>query len=326
MSTQVSFSSAPPPPTPGPPGHDFDGLFSLPMVPIHPEDWPLLGMRWQGAYYVDTCLPFGLRSASKIFTALADALHWIMTSRGIQTMIHYLDDFLMVEPPASKGQALTTALDIWKSLGVPVTPSKAEGPTTCLCFLGIELDTVHLTARLPSDKLERLQSLLATWGDKKACAKRELLSLIGVLQHASAVVRYGRCFLRRIIDLSTTALELHHHIRLNREFRSDLQWWSTFAPHWNGVCALTPIRLATPDITIHSDASGSWGFGALWDTHWIQGQWPSQWAEVNITANELLPVVLAAGLWGRAWKSQCVNFRCDNEAIVHAIAALACEK
>ena len=291
------------------------------MVPVHPEDWPLLGMRWQGAYYVDTRLPFGLRSAPKIFNAVADALHWIMTHKGIQNMIHYLDDFLMIEPPASKGHALSTALTIWESLGAPVAPNKAEGPATCLCFLGIELDTVHLTARLPSDKLERLQSLLRTWGDKKACTKRELLSLIGVLQHASAVVRYGRCFLCRMIDLSTTAAELHHHLRLNREFRSDLQWWSMFCPRWNGVCALTPIRLATPDIVVHSDASGSWGFGAIWDSHWIQGQWPNTWSSVNITAKELLPIVLSAGLWGRSWKLKCVHFRCDNEAIVHAISA-----
>ena len=68
-----------------------------------------------------------------------------------------------------------------------------------------------------------------------------------------------------MIDLSTTAAELHHHLRLNREFRSDLQWWSVFCPRWNGVCALMPIRLATPDIVVHSDAFGSWGFGAILD-------------------------------------------------------------
>jgi hypothetical protein len=36
------------------------------MVPLHPEDWLLLGIQWQGAFYIDTRLPFGLRSAPKI--------------------------------------------------------------------------------------------------------------------------------------------------------------------------------------------------------------------------------------------------------------------
>ena len=35
------------------------------IVPAHPEDRLLLGMKWQGQSYVDTVLPFGLRSAPK---------------------------------------------------------------------------------------------------------------------------------------------------------------------------------------------------------------------------------------------------------------------
>ena len=48
-------------------------------VPVHPEDRKLLGMQWQGKVYIDTALPFGLRSAPKIFTAISDALEWILT-------------------------------------------------------------------------------------------------------------------------------------------------------------------------------------------------------------------------------------------------------
>ncbi len=40
------------------------------MVPIHPED----RMVWEGGPYVDTALPFGLSSAPKIFTAVADTI------------------------------------------------------------------------------------------------------------------------------------------------------------------------------------------------------------------------------------------------------------
>ena len=34
----------------------------------------LLGVCWEDGVYVDLCLPFGLRSAPKIFTAIADSL------------------------------------------------------------------------------------------------------------------------------------------------------------------------------------------------------------------------------------------------------------
>ena len=43
------------------------------LVPVHPDDCHLLRFEWRSACYVDSMLPFGLRSAPKICTALADA-------------------------------------------------------------------------------------------------------------------------------------------------------------------------------------------------------------------------------------------------------------
>ena len=50
------------------------------MLPIHPDDRWLLGMRWEGSVFVDTALPFGLWSAPKILTAVADTLEWRLVS------------------------------------------------------------------------------------------------------------------------------------------------------------------------------------------------------------------------------------------------------
>ena len=49
--------------------------------------------------FIDKVLPFGLRSAPKIFNALADALEWVARSRGVRLLSHYLDDFTVVEGP-----------------------------------------------------------------------------------------------------------------------------------------------------------------------------------------------------------------------------------
>ena len=40
------------------------------QVPIHPDDWLLLGVRWNGQLFCDATLPFGLRSAPIIFSAV----------------------------------------------------------------------------------------------------------------------------------------------------------------------------------------------------------------------------------------------------------------
>ena len=47
-------------------------------IPVHPKDRHLLGMFWEGEMLVDMVLPFWLRSAPLLFTAVADALQWVM--------------------------------------------------------------------------------------------------------------------------------------------------------------------------------------------------------------------------------------------------------
>ena len=77
-------------------------------------------------------------------------------------------------------------------LGVPIAVHKTEGPASVLRFLGIELDTLAMTFRLPQEKLQRLQREIGQWMERKGCTKRELLSLVGQLQHTCYVVRPRR--------------------------------------------------------------------------------------------------------------------------------------
>lgn len=52
-------------------GAKLDVASAYQIVPVHPDDCLLLGMKWQGKLYIDTTITFGLRSAPKIFTAIA---------------------------------------------------------------------------------------------------------------------------------------------------------------------------------------------------------------------------------------------------------------
>ena len=67
----------------------------------NPDDRPLLGMRWQGQLFCDATLPFGLRSAPLIFTAVVDALEWVLRSKGASNVFHYVDDFVFIGPPGT---------------------------------------------------------------------------------------------------------------------------------------------------------------------------------------------------------------------------------
>lgn len=70
------------------------------IIPTHPEDRRLLGMRWNKQMFVDKALPFGLRSAPLIFSAVADALQY-MIQNGATFVNHYVDDFITVGAPKS---------------------------------------------------------------------------------------------------------------------------------------------------------------------------------------------------------------------------------
>lgn len=295
---------------------DLESAYRL--VPIHPRDRSLLAVKWEGGVYMDGSLPFGLRSAPKIFSAVADALLWIMFKRGVECGVHYLDDFLVAGPPGSPrcASSLGAALETCEILGVPVAAHKTVLPATTLTFLGIEIDTVAGQLLLPQEKLLRLKATISSWKGRKKCTKQELLSLIGQLHHAASVVKPGRSFLRRMINLSMVVSQLHYTLRLNGAFRADLEWWDLFLEEWNGISLVQALGKSKPDHVVQSDASGSWGCGARWSTHWFQTQWPPEWLPTPIAVKELLAVVLAAAAWGSSWQGAHILFECDNMAVV----------
>ena len=213
---------------------DIKSAFRL--VPVHPADRHLLAMEWRSGVFINTCLPFGLRSSPKLFNILADLLAWILEHQGVSYLLHYLDDFLTMGNPHSSEchHNVTTMKQVCQLLRVPLATEKVEGPSTCLEFLGILLDTIWMEARLPEDKLSRLQTTVVSWLDKRKATKRQILSLVGLLQHAAKVVRAGCIFVQRMYSVAAQVRELDHFTRLNKGFRSDLYWWHTFVSDWNG--------------------------------------------------------------------------------------------
>ena len=222
-------------------------------------------MKWDQHIYIDTCLPFGLRSAPKLFNVLANLLSWILEWQHITPILHCLDDFLTMGPPQlpTCTNNLTVIKDICSLLGIPLALEKIEGPSQSLTFLGITLDTHSMQARLPEDKLRRIQNQVAFWLPRKIVTKREILSVVGLLQHATKVVIPGRTFVSRMYGAAARFKELSHFMRLTKDFLSDLRWWHLFITHWNG---LSLFDCSLPVHTIFTDASGLWGCGAVFGT------------------------------------------------------------
>lgn len=47
------------------------------IIPIHPEDYGLLGMQWRGLYYYDRCMAMGCSSSCLTFEKFSTAVEWV---------------------------------------------------------------------------------------------------------------------------------------------------------------------------------------------------------------------------------------------------------
>jgi len=121
-----------------------------------------------------------------------------------------LDDFFTAGSANSDTceQNLHAMITLCKTLNAPIKPSKVEGPTTSLTFLGIHLNTISMEANITDERKQSLLQELTMLQHRRKCTKRELLSLIGKLSFSCKILPAGRIFLHRLIDLATTIKHL----------------------------------------------------------------------------------------------------------------------
>lgn len=205
---------------------DIKSAFCL--LPVHHDDFELLGFAFQGEFYKDRVLPIGCSVSCAAFVKLSSFLEWSLRQKtGFIHTAHYLDDFLLVGPISSGqcAQLLWGFLDLAMELNVPLAHEKTEGPVQVLTFLGVELDTVQQMSRLPEAKLLALRDMIRSFRGRRKATLRELQHLIGHLNFTCKVVSPGRAFLRRQCD-ATRGLKLHHHrVRLSVGIREDHLVW-----------------------------------------------------------------------------------------------------
>ena len=281
---------------------DLKNTFCL--LPVRRLDWHLLGIFWQNHWYLDKCLPFGLRSSPFLFNQLAEALEWILINNySVANIIHYLDDFFTAGPPDSPEclHNMTAMSSLYEHVNAQLKSEKTEGPTTTLTFLGIKLNSVYMTASISAERkaelLHSLHSILAS----RTCTKRTLLSLIGKLSFTCKVVPPGRIFLRRLIDLSTSVSRLYHHVTLTSMAKADLHWWIRFVPPWPGTILLLQIE---------------WTPAPGMQFYTFSLPWPPHLQHHSITWREMYAVLVACSTWGMFWQRKRILFHCDNQAVV----------
>ncbi|KAM4017449.1 uncharacterized protein ACNLHF_007079 [Anomaloglossus baeobatrachus] len=207
--------------------------------------------------------------------------------------------------------------------GVPLAPEKTTGPTACISFLGIVIDSVAWEVQLPEEKVNGLKDEVARARRVKKLQLREVQSLLGKLNFACRVMPMGRIFSRRLAGATAGVLAPHHYVRLSAEHRADLAVWGQFLEHYNGRSLLMEDVKDNFDLELFTDAAGSSGFGAFFQGQWCAERWPDRWVDEGLMRNvallEMFPILVALHLWREHLANKKIRFNCDNMGVVLVI-------
>lgn len=283
------------------------------MIPISPYDYWLFLFEWQGNLYVDICLPFGLRTSPFIFNLFAEGLHWILEHVFSRQLVHYLDDFLFINDPDPEFFG-----SIASFLGLCEKSSKRQDGFI-VDFLGIELDTTAMQARLPPDKHAHALNAVISLLQSSHISHRTLEKFLGFLSFCTRVLPLGRLFLRNLFTFISRLSHLHPHAlaRVSAPARRELQWWLKFLPHWSGIRLISSSPRA--HINLYTDASSLKGIGGWWSNFAFSARLPRFRRLKHIDWKEAYAILFAFAKWSSHWRSCLVEIHCDNSAIVDAI-------
>ena len=183
----------------------------------------------------------------------------------------------------------------------------------------IEIDSsIPQELRLPADKLSLLRLKLDDFKVRKRASKKELQSLAGKLNWASAVIQGRRVFLRRIIDCITYLKCDWHKILLKGEALADIAWWHKFMAKFNGKSLLLD-KLAITSICTDACRIGAGGY---YQDDWFYANWVVDFPFTNnlhINELEAFSVVLETLRWAKQWRNKRVIILSDNMATVKCL-------
>ena len=171
------------------------------------------------------------------------------------------------------------------------------------------------------------------FADKKKATIKQLQILTGYLNFLSKAIFPGRAFTRRIYSKYSGAnhlkLKPYHHVRLDSEFKFDIEVWRIFLAHSTDKVVCRPMvdlrsTVTAQELNFYSDASANeqLGYGAVFNNEWLFNQWEPNYirsCSPSIEYLELYALVAAILTWGRKLKNKRIVVFCDNLSVVSMI-------
>ncbi len=171
-----------------------DAYFHVSILPRHR---PFLRFAFEGRAYQYKALPFGLSLSPRVFTKVVEAALVPLREAGIR-ILNYLDDWLILaQSRALLCEHRDMVLSHLSRLGLQVNREKSKlSPTQRISFLGVELDSVNLTARLSEERAQSMLRCLESLQRKRGVPLKHFQRLLGHMASSAAITPLGLLHMR----------------------------------------------------------------------------------------------------------------------------------
>ncbi|KAL0195086.1 hypothetical protein M9458_008658, partial [Cirrhinus mrigala] len=292
-----------------------DAYFHVSILPRHR---PFLRFAFKGRAYQYKVLPFGLSLSPRVFTKVAEAALSPLRERGIR-ILNYLDDCLILAHSWDLVCAhRDMVLNHLAQLGLRVNWEKSKlSPAQRISFLGVELDSVSMSAHLSPERAQSVLRCVATLRCGSAAPLKQVQRLLGHMASSAAVTPLGLMHMRPLQHwLHTRVPRWAWHrgtfrVNITPSCRQTLSPWTDIMFLRSGV----PLEQVSRRIIVTTDASKT-GWGATCNGQAASGVWTGPRLFWHINCLELLAVLLALRRFRPMIQGKHVLVRSDNTATV----------
>lgn len=284
----------------------------------------LVGYKFNNKYWYDLVLAMGSTSSAQICQKITDMVSFVFKERYDDELKNFLDDFFSANVEDGARASFESLKELLDTMGIEESPEKACPPATQMVVLGILFDTVTMKISLSEEKLIELTRELEQWRQKTTCSMRQMQSLVGKLNFASSVVRSGRIYMARLINLlRNKKSHWAGQLALSPENLNDIQWWIEHVQLYNGVAMeslMVNKKWEAPANTWSSDSSGTGLGGWSFKTgHFFHYEFDETLQQNDINSLECLALVLCVRKWSDMCRGKRVLVYCDNQTTVTII-------
>ena len=324
-------------------------------VCTHPADWWALCFRVEGQSAFHKRWPFGLKASVYFFLRLPVLIVTYLVTKSSFEKIGaragmYVDDLMIFAHESFMRKAVGEVMELFIRWLIPRQETKflednanGEEGDAEMIVLGLLYDLANLTIAIPRPRVIEIMDEMNTFLDRKRTKRlSEWESTTGVVNWVTMAIPQLRMYLTsawQIIkaikyrfkrkNIADQARKVK--VKLLEDVEHDWREILFHMEKWNGkqkilrteweVVPKEGFDIKNQSIAPASDASGSWGWGAVCQEGYAFGKWNEKEKRLMIHIKEGLGVFALIALFGKKLtrKKIKLTLRCDNKGITSAL-------